>query len=575
MEKNIAEEERKQHGFSSPLFATLEKAHPSYCCACILRASSLEAGHTRLRSCFQKRKHPYANMGKIAQLMQQPSITRQANNAWLLAMLSATALVFSFPKYECWWLACIAFVPFFVLPNSAPIKTHAKMAFLAGFIFHFWAFFWIKDTIVNYSNLNILLALLTLALFAASAALLFVFFWCTARWLETRGGFNRFWVIPVCFTVAEWLFPKIFPWYLGTVAYRHPAITQIVDIVGISGLTFIFMLTNVLAADALQGRSRLRAKLAVVVVLWAAVVAYGAWNLHFKETLRNRSLSYALIQPNVLIEERFSEDADRMTLKRLFDMTTKAAESKPDLIVWPEAVYPYLYRENRKERFFLSKAAARLKTDLLVGMVEAIDTAMYNGTLLFSGAGDLLGKYHKTDLLAFGEYIPLEEYFPTLSQFIRGPGQFRAGKSYAALQLSNGVRIASPICYEMIQPELVRKLVRDGVEVLVNITNDVWFGNTHCPYQHMALCVLRAVENRVPFIRCANTGTSVAVDQNGAILSQSPIFRQAIVRGSLSFGKEYSLYRSAGPLAFYACAIALAVATAMTLRRARKGTSTT
>jgi apolipoprotein N-acyltransferase len=147
----------------------------------------------------------------------------------------------------------------------------------------------------------------------------------------------------------------------------------------------------------------------------------------------------------------------------------------------------------------------------------------------------LSGYYDKVHLVPFGEYVPLKRFFPFINRLVPAAGDFASGKKIAPLKLpsfSAGVLI----CFEVIFPELARFRARDGAGIFVNLTNDAWFGITSAPYQHLSMAVFRAVENRRPLIRAANTGISAFISPEGKIINQSELFMEEVLKNKVSLG---------------------------------------
>jgi apolipoprotein N-acyltransferase len=176
------------------------------------------------------------------------------------------------------------------------------------------------------------------------------------------------------------------------------------------------------------------------------------------------------------------------------------------------------------------------------------DIRYYNRAYLLSSSGLVLGTYDKVHLVPFGEYVPLKKFLPFVHRLVPAAGDFSAGEKSEPLPLSllpSGVLI----CYEAIFPELSRAQVMHGAAILVNLTNDAWFGHTSAPYQHLAMAVFRAVETARPLIRAANTGFSAVVGPEGRILKQSGLFSEETltVEIPLHQGKE-TIYTRFGDL---------------------------
>jgi apolipoprotein N-acyltransferase len=186
-----------------------------------------------------------------------------------------------------------------------------------------------------------------------------------------------------------------------------------------------------------------------------------------------------------------------------------------------------------------------------------------NSAFLLSGDGRIDGVYHKIHLVPFGEYVPLKKVFFFVEKMVQAIGDFQSGSEYTVMTVPYGTpdqrretKLCTVICYEIIFPNLVRQFVSRGAAIVTTITNDAWFGRTAAPYQHFSMAVFRAVENRVPVARAANTGISGFIDSRGRILETSGIFTEAHLTHKLAPGTEKSLYTAYGDIFSYACVLA-------------------
>ena len=190
---------------------------------------------------------------------------------------------------------------------------------------------------------------------------------------------------------------------------------------------------------------------------------------------------------------------------------------------------------------------------------------LFNSAYLLSPQGEQEAKYDKVHLVPYGEYVPLRRLFPFISKLVQGVGDFGTGKGYVPLAM-DGRQIGILICYEGIFAEAGRTYRRNGAELLVNITNDAWFGRTSAPYQHLSMTVFRAVENRLYLIRAANTGISAIIDPLGRIVSRTGLFEKATLRGEMRFMDGGTFYSAWGDIFVFACGILLVVFIIMAMK---------
>lgn len=332
------------------------------------------------------------------------------------------------------------------------------------------------------------------------------------------------------FGLAEWLRSFVltgFPWgAIGYGAMPVPLLMQSVSVTGMIGMNalavFVFAMPGLLAA----AKDR-RFGIVLAIVLSAAHAGFGYWRLGLPAPEDGKKLSVRIVQPAVDMSDKWSP-ADQA---RVFDAMVKesvvppvAPHSKPQLIVWPETAVPFLFTDRPEA---LAQIGSALSGDqlLLAGAVRAEaggpgdQDLYYNSIVAIDHSGQTVDGVDKVHLVPFGEYLPASDLLERLGvgQLVAGPTYFAAGTTRHAMQLPGGLKAAAFICYEIIFPELVSADAASS-DLIVNVTNDAWFGNTPGPYQHFRQAQLRAVETGLSVVRAANTGVSGVIDSKGRIV---------------------------------------------------------
>jgi apolipoprotein N-acyltransferase len=281
-----------------------------------------------------------------------------------------------------------------------------------------------------------------------------------------------------------------------------------------------------------RGQKYFIADMLFVVLSVIFVLGYGFFKLNLNpDPCTLNPVKISLIQGDIPQHQKWDENFRASILERYETLTKAAAKDEPDLIIWPETSAPGVIGEEPELLTGILDLAKEVKRPLLIGVVTSRDAHYYNSAILISPDSETLQQYDKLHLVPFGEYVPLERRFPFLRNLIGVPiGDFTSGKEYTIFKsqvtprLRSGqasqksqVRFSTLICFEDTIPEMSRKFVKNGAQFLVNITNDAWFMESSAPYQHAAASVFRAVENRVPVVRVANTGLSCFIDHYGRI----------------------------------------------------------
>jgi apolipoprotein N-acyltransferase len=245
------------------------------------------------------------------------------------------------------------------------------------------------------------------------------------------------------------------------------------------------------------------------------------------------------------------------TVDRYRDLSLAAArEFTPELIIWPESATPFYYQDQSPLGAEVRQVAIRSQAALLFGSpaYEKRDDGRWhflNSAFLLDAKGETLGRGDKVHLVPFGEYVPLKKILPFVNKLVEGIGDFSPG-IIRPMRLGEH-RIGLLVCYEGIFPELARAYVNQGSDLLVNVTNDAWYGYSSAPYQHLSMARFRAIENRIWLVRAANTGISAFIDPSGRIGGATPIFVTLSTTAKVGLGSRPTLYRSIGdalPLAF-------------------------
>lgn len=487
----------------------------------------------------------------------------------LLAVLTGILLVFSFPKFGVGLLAWIAFVPLLLaLHGTDKPRNAALWGFLTGIVFHIGLLYWISQVIVMYGYLPLYIGISAMVLLSCVLSIYFSIFSAALVFLRNR-GFSEIVTAPLLWTCLEFIKSHLFtgfPWEnLAYSQYKFLTIIQFTDITGIYGLSFVVIFVNVLLFDLLtqrqNGKTVLKELVAGCIIL-VLLVGYGRFSLNrvHTELKRADAMEVSLIQGNIDQNIKWNPQYQEESVEIYKNMSLAKAPVGRGLIVWPETATPFFFQEV----FDLSRtvrAIPRLTSDwLLFGSPSYVEegkrTFYMNSAFILSPDGQIAGKYDKVHLVPYGEYVPLRNFFPFINKLVAGIGDFRRGEGNNPLKFGNH-SLGILICYEGIFPELSREYKKKGAGLLVNITNDAWFGRTSAPYQHLSMTVFRAVENRIFFLRSANTGISAIINPSGKIIKNTGLFERTVLRGSVKFLDRKTIYALYGDVFVYICLMML------------------
>ncbi|MCK5509598.1 MAG: apolipoprotein N-acyltransferase, partial [Desulfobacterales bacterium] len=235
-------------------------------------------------------------------------------------------------------------------------------------------------------------------------------------------------------------------------------------------------------------------------------------------------------------------------------------EEKPDLVVWPETATPFYFLYDRPLSKKVQKGIHDTNTNFLIGSPSFVrrehTIEYYNSAYLMSPNGRVCGKYDKAHLVPFGEYVPFKKWLPFIGKMVEAVGDFSVGQKGKTIKWNN-YNPGLLICYEIIFPELSRAMAKNDAALLVNITNDAWYGRTSAPYQHFSMAVFRAIENRRSLVRAANTGISGFIDPVGRIMASTPLFQEKVITRFVPIIHKTSTYTRFGDLFAIACIVAM------------------
>ncbi len=485
--------------------------------------------------------------------------------SFLLTASSGILLAVAFPTFDLHAFAWIALVPLLLALRNASSREGFVLGGLTGLLYFVGTVSWVMHSMHYYGGMGYVPSVLVMLLLCAYLALYPALFGAVLAHLLARRPRIALLAAPALWTALELARTYVFtgfPWaLLGYSQYRVLPVIQIADITGVYGVSFFIVMVNAAIAGFLADRKQWRGLVATGLVA-IVVLGYGARKLRAPEPAPTVSVS--VVQGNIPQDQKWDrafEDAVVGTYERL---TRQALASRPDVVIWPETATPFDFtgvgRDDSDRTAALIRFVKQGGVPLLFGSptyeVEPNRRIIgRNSAFLLSGQGRILAEYDKMHLVPFGEYVPLRHALFFVGRMVQAIGDFRPGHTYTVMTLPGGTKLCTAICYEIIFPDLVRRFVNEGAQIVTTITNDAWFGKTAAPYQHFSMAVFRAVENRVPVARAANTGISGFIDSRGRILAESRIFTEAEMTHLLAPGTERTFYTRHGDLFSYACSL--------------------
>ena len=507
----------------------------------------------------------------------------------LLPTAAGLLLAAAFPRANQAWLGWAAFIPLVLFIARAKSRRVAFFGgWLTGGIVFFIALRWIPDVLVAFGGIpqafSWAIYALTIAVLACYPGAACAF----TRYLMFRRGERCLLLFPFVWGVMEFAMSISpfggFPWLLaGYTQIRFLTVIQISDITGIYGVSFLLLCVNTSVAWLILNimpfaqRARLQSgkclnpnREYIIRALWpltlAAVLLVLSLIYGYKAVERweksEAPFNAALFQGNILVDEPYD-----VMLDKIEHGYTRMADSlhpgSVDIVVLPESPTPKRFQFDNMYRRDMENLARRYQLGLVFNNIryDQKDGAdvYFNSAFFMSGDGTLTGTYDKIHLVPFGEYIPLKKFLffaKTLTTEVSG---FSEGEEFRIAPLG-GYPANAVICFEAVFPDLVRRLVLPGSQVIVNLTNDGWYGISDAPYQHLEIARIRAVENRRYFLRAANTGFSAVIEPTGRISASTGLAEEAICSGQFGFIEEMTFYTRYGNVFLLLCVIISAAA---------------
>ncbi|GAB4534783.1 MAG: apolipoprotein N-acyltransferase [Thermodesulfovibrionia bacterium] len=492
----------------------------------------------------------------------------------ILAIVSGMLLIFAFPPFDIFPLAWFALLPLLIAIYEKRAKPSFLLGILSGLVFFLGTIYWVFHPVYFYGGMPLVVAVLITILLAGYLSLYTGLFSMAFSSLSKRTRFPAIFIAPLLWTTLEFIRSYAltgFPWVLlGYSQYRFLPLIQVSDITGVYGITFLVVGMNGLLFDMLflsPQRSRRMPLLgsgpmtvgAIVYVLVVIIsLIYGEWMLSSGD--RGRSFKVSVIQGNIRQDVKWDKRFQDEVIDKYKRLMLKALDDSPDIIVLPESALPFIFGYDSSLTNEFLEFQKGLGRYLLFGSVLMKDikdgrSIVSNSAVLLSPDGEVVSTYDKIHLVPYGEYVPMRSLFPFIDKLVVAIGDFVKGKEYVVMK-TPFADIGNLICYEIIFPGLVRKFVNNGANLLVTITNDAWFGRTSAPYQHFSMAIFRAVENRTPVIRSANTGISGFIDARGRIIKKGGIFKEEVLSIDVSTHvSKKTFYTRYGDLFAFSCII--------------------
>jgi apolipoprotein N-acyltransferase len=513
----------------------------------------------------------------------------------LLALATAALLILSFPDFSLTFLAWISLAPLLVvIARGVTLKRAFWLGWLVGIVFTFFAENWIAHSMVYFGDMLTVIAYAVALFFAAILAIFPALFAVAMSKLVQRFGWRSIALAPIVWVANEWLRQAItgVTWNaLGVSQAQHFSIAKLARFGGVYVISAEIVAASALIVLLFKIRERKVAQATAILIMGAALMFAlpdkDAENL----TIPGAPVNILGVQPNLRPNASETDDAFTSNLEASIKLTREGLDRAPGksagIIVWAEAPLSLFYENDASIRNKLDSLARETGSYFIVNTVAHEGDRYFNSINIISpyAGKEELKRYDKIVLVPFGEYVPWRSVLGSFVPAIVGDFSFGRDAVVNSLKLqttrsaliSEGeasppraierttsfVRVGAFICYEAAYPGLIRKFVRNGATMLVNVSNDAWFGNTSGARQHLLHAVMRAVETDRDLVRVTNTGISALITSDGRVVNQLPMFSagsqlwQAEVRHGQTFYVRHGDWFAFGCIALSLLALAL------------------
>lgn len=455
-----------------------------------------------------------------------------------------------------WWFpggllcAALGWIGALLLACTVNSSSSYRKSFLYGCIIYTFGFYWLLNTIAEFGGFPIIAAAAIFGLFVVVSALQLPLAVLIMRFMPLE--IDRLalrW--PIAWCVAEFIWVRIFPWEFAHTQLGFGIFAQSADLLGTSLITFImFWLCSAIVLGAEQGTRALAGPPALFLSLTLiyGVLTGNHWREQITPELLDRDgFDAILVQGNISLREKHDPALVQRNVNQYLEQSLAALKQSSrgteKLVLWPESAMLDWISAHITTTASEPRLPKLTEANLVTGVLTyESKTKQYNSVIAITPDGDVLAPYHKQILMPFGEYTPFVATFPWLKSLNQNAAEFSAGLGAGILRIPQIASVAPLICYEDVVPSLSRRATAAGATLLVNVTNDAWFGDTVAPHQHHLIAAWRAIENRRYLLRVTNSGFTAVVNPLGETVVSAPTFEPAAIMARVRGLRERSVY---------------------------------
>lgn len=474
-----------------------------------------------------------------------------------LAIISGLLLTLSFPPFDMFFIAWVAWIPLWVALQHDGWKRGFKLGYITGFIFTLTSLNWIA----NNSGTNFWIASASMMGSVAYLSLWFGLFGLIIAGAGRKLGTRGLWFAPAFWVSVEFMYSYhgytlAFPWLSLAMTQNFALpVQQLAEYGGIYAISFWVVVLNTILFQLEFGKLTVRTQQLVWGILGFIIVGtfiFGLVRMKVVSEMGTSSIRVGIIQTNLDPHQKWNRKMKTKHVEAILAQSRKAIQDSARVIIWPESAIPahlhYYPQFDRKIRNLTEQNAVSVLAGALHHEEKNNDYQFFNSAFFYS-PGMPVAIYSKQGLVPFAERIPLVETFPSLATLNFGQANFQPGRESVVYPMGSREEVTdlgTLICYESADPYIFRTFIDNGADLMSIITNDAWLGRSPGPYQHLAAGRLRAIEHRISVARAAQTGVSAMILPSGRIVESIPLGMKGEIIYDAPLGLKRTFYSKHG-----------------------------
>ena len=455
-------------------------------------------------------------------------------------LLSAALYVLSYSPFNYKILIFISLIIFFKVIEDVSLKNKIRYTFFYAFLIHTLGVSWVSESLMTYGFMSIAGSILVTAFFVVIISLPYLLITLFHKPIK-KNGIHNINLLAVIFLVAEYiksLFFGGFPWLLIGNSQNGTIFNFIYPVFGTFMVSYIVVLMSALFFKSLDIKQKQYILLSIILASTYLSTYLKSSN---EEINYNDHVSFTIYQPNIYPDKTYDAGEYENIISQYIRFLDE--KSPTDLTILPETITPYVLNSNNKllEKIIMTSNKSNI---IIAGFFTKSKNNYFNSMVFFS---DKVDYYHKRKLVPFGEYTPWYDTFIKLSNSLDIPlSNLSHGPDSQKDIFFNDTKLLPLICFESIFPNLLKSNIEN--EIIINISNDGWFGNSLAPYQHLQITQVRALEFNRYILRAANTGLSAVINNHGEVIEYIPINKHGKLSGFVPINLDRSFYSRYGDI---------------------------